>query len=65
METGDVEMYLSELNSLVGIGSNLGVRLEHASLVDFLMDSRRSEEFFIKPRLQHTRLHGGAFSTFK
>jgi hypothetical protein len=58
METGDVEMYLGELNSLISIGSNLGVRLEHASLADFLMDSSRSEEFFIKPRLRHTSLAG-------
>jgi hypothetical protein len=56
MEMGDVEMYLGELNSLISIGSNQGVRLEHASLADFLMDSSRSEEFFIKPRLRHTLL---------
>jgi len=61
METGDVEMYLDELNSLVNTGSNLGVRLECASLADFLMDSSRSsrsEEFSIMPILQHTSLAG-------
>jgi len=58
METGDVEMYLDELNSLVNTGSNLGVRLECASLADFLMDSSRSEEFSIMPIRQHTSLAG-------
>lgn len=58
METGDVEMYLGKLNSFISIGPNLGVRLEHASLADFLMDSSRSEEFFVKPRLRHTSLAG-------
>jgi len=57
-EAGDVEMYLGELNSLISIGPNLGVRLEHASLTDFLVDPRRSEEFCIKPRLRHTSLAG-------
>ena len=56
MEAGDVEMYLGELNSLISIGSNLGVRLEHASLADFLMDSSRSDKFFMNPRLRHTSL---------
>ena len=58
MEMGDVEMYLGELNSLISIGANLGVRIEHASLADFLMDLSRSEVFFIKPRLRHTSLAG-------
>jgi len=58
METGDVEMYLGELNSLISIGSNLEVRLEHASLADFLMDSSRSKEFCINPRFRHTSLAG-------
>ena len=65
METGDVEMYLDELNSLVSIGSNLGVRREHASLADFFMDSSRSQEFFIKPRLQHTSLAGRCLQYFQ
>jgi len=62
-EAGDVEMYLGELNSLISIGPNLGVRLEHASLADFLVDPRRSEASSQDSDIP--RLQGGVFSTSK
>ena len=56
LSQGDIEMSLGDLSSLVVI-SNIKpyIRLLHASLEDFLLDSARSKEFYIDLSNIHTR----------
>ena len=54
LRPGDVDLYLGDLNSLVNIGPKKRVYILHASLTDFLADSRRSKEFWINPCARHT-----------
>jgi hypothetical protein len=50
LQPGDVELYLGDLSSLVDIGPEQQIKIQHASLTDFLLDSTRSKEFWIDPR---------------
>jgi hypothetical protein len=54
LKTGDVELYLGDLSSLVSIRSHQGVNVLHASLTDFFMDPTRSKELWINPPARHT-----------
>jgi len=56
LQPGDVELYLSDLSSLVTInqGPYPGIRVLHASFTDFLVDPTRSKTFWINPRARHT-----------
>jgi hypothetical protein len=53
LQTGDVELYLGDLSSLVSIGPNQEVKILHASLTDFFMDPTRSKELWINPPARH------------
>ena len=44
LQTGDVELYLGDLSSLVSIRSDQEVNILHASLTDFFMDPTCSKE---------------------
>ena len=54
LQTGDVELYLGDLSSLVSIGPLQRVNILHASLTDFFMDPTRSKELWINPPARHT-----------
>jgi len=54
LQPGDVELYLGDLSSLVNVGANQPIKILHASLTDFLMDSTRSKRFWINPPAQYT-----------
>jgi len=54
LQTGDVELYLGDLSSLVSIGPNQEIHNLHASLVDFFVDPTRSKELWINPPTRHT-----------
>ena len=54
LQTGDVELYLGDLGSLVSIGPNQEIHILHASLTDFFMDPTRSKELWINPPARHT-----------
>ena len=54
LPTGDVELCLGDLSSLVSIGPHQQVNILHASLTDFLMDPTRSKELWINPSARHT-----------
>jgi hypothetical protein len=56
LQTGDVELYLGDLSSLVSIGPYQEVKILHASLTDFLMDPTRSKELWINPPARHAAL---------
>ena len=53
LQTGDVELYLGDLSSLVSIGPRQEVKILHASLTDFFMDPTRSKELWINPPARH------------
>jgi len=55
-QPGDVELFLGDLSSLVSIDPHWGIEFLHASLMDFLMDPKRSKGFWINPRARHTLL---------
>ena len=54
LQTGDVELYLGDLSSVVSIWFGEQVRILHASLTDFFVDPTRSKEFWINPSARHT-----------
>ena len=54
LQTGDVEVYLGDLSSLVTIGPNQAIHILHASLTDFIMDPTRSKELWINLPARHT-----------
>ena len=54
LKTGDIELYLGDLSSLVSIGPDRKVKILHASLADFFMDATRSKELWINPPARHT-----------
>ena len=56
LQTGDIELYLGDLSSLVRIGLYQAqeVNILHASLTDFFMDPTRSKEFWINLPARHT-----------
>jgi len=56
LQPGDVELYLGDLSSLVNIGPDQEILILHASLTDFLVDPKRSKEFWINPQPRHTLL---------
>jgi hypothetical protein len=53
LQTGDIELYLGDLSSLVSIGPDQAVKILHASLTDFFMDPTRSKELWINPPARH------------
>jgi hypothetical protein len=53
LQTGDVELYLGDLSSLVSIRPRV-VNILHASLTDFFMDPTRSKELWINSSARHT-----------
>jgi hypothetical protein len=53
LQTGDVELYLGDLSSLVSIGPKQKVKILHASLEDFFMDPIRSKELWINSPARH------------
>jgi hypothetical protein len=53
LQTGDVELYLGDLSSLVSLRSHR-VKILHASLTDLFMDSTRSKELWINSPARHT-----------
>ena len=54
LQPGDVELYLGDLSSLISIGPDQKIHVQHASLQDFLVDPTRSKELWINPRTRHT-----------
>jgi hypothetical protein len=54
LQTGDIELYLGDLSSLMSIGPDQEVHILHASLTDFFMDPTRSKELWINPPTRHT-----------
>ena len=50
---GDVELCLSDLNSLIELVPNQRIRILHASLTDFFVDPTRSNTFWLNPRARH------------
>lgn len=59
---GDLEFYLSNLSSLLGVQDNkvggdiYNVVIRHASLGDYLLDHRRSHKFYCEPQRIFTTL---------
>jgi hypothetical protein len=53
LQTGDAELYLGDLSSLVSIRPDQKVKILHASLTDFFMDPTRSKELWINPPARH------------
>ena len=56
LQRGDVELYLGDLNSLVNFEPHQSIRVLHASLTDFFVDSSRSKAFWINPQAPHNIL---------
>jgi len=54
LQTGDVELYLGDLSSLVSIGPNKRIIILHASLTDFFIDPTCSKELWINLPARHT-----------
>ena len=54
LQTGDIELYLGDLSSLVSIGPEERITILHASLKDFFTDPTRSKELWINPCARHT-----------
>jgi hypothetical protein len=54
LQTGDVELYLGDLSSLVSIGPNKRIIILHASLTDFFIDPTHSKELWINLPARHT-----------
>ena len=54
LQPGDVELYLGDLNFLITIESEQKIRVLHASLTDFFVDSTRSKMFWINRQARHT-----------
>ena len=52
--SGDVELYLRELNSLVNLEPGRDICVRHASLRDFFVDPTRSKTFWINRQARHT-----------
>ena len=53
LQTGDVELYLGDLSSLVHIGPNKRINILHASLTDFFLDPTCLKELWINPPIRH------------
>ena len=53
LQRGDAELYLGDLSSIINIERNR-IRVLHASFTDFLVNPRRSKEFWINTRARHT-----------
>ena len=57
LEEGDIDLALTNLSSIVSYDESYGkVKILHASLVDFLSDKRRSNEFYVDMPSTHTDL---------
>jgi hypothetical protein len=57
LKTGDVELILADLSSVVRCDMRYGpIQLLHASLGDFLHDKKRSRQFYIDGSTQHKEL---------
>jgi hypothetical protein len=56
LQSGDVELYLGDLSSLVNIEPGGNIRVLHASLTDFFVDPTRSKTFWINRQARHTAL---------
>jgi hypothetical protein len=54
LQPGDVELSLGDLSSVVSVGPDQKIYFLHSSLTDFLMDPKRSKEFWINPPARHT-----------
>ena len=49
LQTGDVELYLGDLSSVVSFSDYQYIHILHASLTDFFLDPTRSKELWINP----------------
>ena len=57
VEPEEVKLVLQSLQSLLdGVDDGGQIRITHASLSDYLLDKRRSGQYFIDPTEAHTRL---------
>jgi len=54
LQTGDVELYLGDLSSVVSFWVGEQVHILYASLTDFFVDPTRSKELWINPPARHT-----------
>lgn len=62
LRPGDVELHLGDLSSVIQYNKAYArIHITHASFQDFLLDSSRSQQFFIDPPFRHMLIARRAF----